>query len=244
MNFYVGTDVGVVRSENQDMAAVFQKGEITLAILCDGMGGHSGGKIASKTVIEVFEKEFFSTFPFNTIDINEINRWFSKSISKSKDRMKSKAQLDSSLMDMGTTLTAALINSNNIFVYNLGDSRTYVYNGLFTQVTKDHNLRNYYIDVKKYSQERAAKSVGAMALTRALGPTKKGSVDCFELQSQGIEYLLLTSDGIHDYIPKPVIEKIITSNDDLQSKVNELISTAIKGKSSDNLTAILLEVSK
>ena len=58
MKFYKNTDVGVVRKENQDRVAIFQEGNITFAILCDGMGGHKGGSHASAITVAAFEKEF------------------------------------------------------------------------------------------------------------------------------------------------------------------------------------------
>jgi len=147
------------------------------------------------------------------------------------------------LLDMGTTVTAALIGPESIFIYNVGDSRTYAYNGLLNQITKDHNLRNHYIDNLGYSEEEAATVMGAAALTSALGPQKKVRAEQFMVKREGVEFIILTSDGIHDYIAKPNFEAIISSPRSLEEKATVLIKQAIKGKSSDNLTTVIVEVS-
>lgn len=233
------SDVGVVRKENQDRVAVFQRGKQTLAILCDGMGGHTGGSVASSVTVDTFEKTFTDEIPEK-----KITSWFTKSINRAKKEMTLAANGDRNLLDMGTTLTAALITEKNIYVFNIGDSRTYIYNGLLHQVTEDHNLRNYYIDNYGYSPEEAAKISGAAALTSALGPTKKTDVDSFLLPLEdSIKYIILTSDGIHDYIAKPTFEKILfTEKKSIEEKETEIIKQAIRGKSSDNLSIIIVDL--
>ena len=240
MEFIVKTDIGVVRSENQDKAAIFSNEIASFAILCDGMGGHMGGRHASEITIATFEKEFIKNFPKKS---ENISKWFQKTIQKSKKEMTNFSKKDSALLDMGTTVTAAVILKNEILIYNIGDSRTYIYNGLLHQITVDHNLRNYYIKEYNYSEEKAATVMGAAALTYALGPKKKAHIDSYKIDiTKTTKNIILTSDGIHDYVSKPNFEKIISSNDSLDKKANVLITQAIKGKSSDNLTVAIVEV--
>ncbi|NQZ66038.1 MAG: serine/threonine-protein phosphatase [Mycoplasmatales bacterium] len=241
MKFTVRTDVGVVRSENQDRAAVFNKDGIILAILCDGMGGHEGGSHASSITIATFEKSFEKNFPSKR---EFIDKWFLKTIHTAKKAMTVFAKPNRSLLDMGTTVTAALILNDEIKVFNIGDSRTYIYNGLLHQITVDHNLRNYYINKHGYSEEEAATVMGAAALTSALGPKKKTTIDTYKTERNAdFKTVILTSDGIHDYISKPNFEKIIsTSSASLEERGDVLIRQAIKGKSSDNLTVVIVEV--
>ena len=240
MEFIVKTDVGVVRSENQDRANVFTNNGITLAVLCDGMGGHEGGSHASRIATDTFEKEFTKRLPKNKEDYSS---WFTTTLKKSRKNMKKYANDDSALMDMGTTVTAAIITDEKIYVYNVGDSRTYIYNGLLHQITVDHNLRNHYINKFNYSEEEAATVVGAAALTSALGPKKKSFAEQFLIErGDETDYVILTSDGIHDYIAKPNFEKIIASDSSLDQMATVLIKQAIKGKSADNLTAIIVRL--
>ena len=241
MKHTIKTDIGVVRSENQDSAAVFEKNGVTFAILCDGMGGHTGGSTASKTTIATFEKEFNRSFPTKN---GSMQTWFKKTIKKCSKEMVRAAGDDVKMLDMGTTVTAAAISDDFIVVFNIGDSRTYIYNGLLHKITTDHNLRNFYIDNHGYSEERAATISGATALTSALGPNKKSKLlDVISVTRDGNEkYVILTSDGIHDYIGNHVFEKILTDNDDISIMADELIIKALRGKSADNLTTVIVEV--
>lgn len=238
MKWAIKTDVGVVRSENQDKATVVFNEDAILAILCDGMGGHAGGSFASETTINVFATEFKKG-----VEEAKIAEWFGETLKKAKKEMAKFAVKDSKLLDMGTTVTAAVILTDIIYIFNVGDSRTYAYNGLLFQLTKDHNLRNYYIDKYHYSPEEAAKIMGAMALTSALGPKKSTSVDSFILErDENTKYIVLTSDGIHDYVAKPKFEAILSTQDSLEDKAQELIKQSIRGKSSDNLTVIIVDL--
>ncbi len=239
MKYTIKTDVGVVRKENQDRAAVFVGRKVTFVILCDGMGGHMGGSYASSLTIETFEKEFEKVEPSQLT----LSEWFVNAISKSIHAMKKQAENNSALMDMGTTLTAAAIFADKILIYNIGDSRTYVYNGLLHQITEDQNLRNYYIDKHGYSEDEAAQIVGAAALTSALGPTKNTSIKPYEIpRTSDTAFVVLTSDGVHDYIAKPIFEQILSVDSTIEEKGEHLIEKAIRGRSSDNLTCVIIDL--
>ncbi len=240
MKWLVKSDIGVVREENQDRAAVFKKDGVVLSVLCDGMGGHEGGSYASRLTIEALEKEFIKNTP---LDETKLFSWFKSALKKSKKLMEKAAKGNRLLLDMGTTVTVAIIYPKEIFIFNVGDSRTYIYNGLLHQVTVDHNLRNYYINEEGLSAEKAANIIGGSALTSALGPKKTTRIDAYNISiDESTKYVIQTSDGIHDYITKPEFERIVSSDIDLEEICNELISSGIKGESADNLTIAIVKV--
>lgn len=244
MNHTINTNIGVVREENQDRAAVLENDEIIMAILCDGMGGHFGGSLASSITIDTFKNEVATT---STITREKVWEWFKNTIKKCKSRMIQEAGSDQGKIDMGTTVTTAIIfkDTKEIFIFNIGDSRTYVYDQLLHQITVDHNLMNYYIINEGMSEFEASKIPGASALTSALGPTKKTNIEAFtigNISKDSNPLLILTSDGIHDYITKPNFEITLSSKKSLEEKTESLIKDAIKGGSTDNLTIIILEV--
>lgn len=239
MKWAIKTDVGAVREENQDYAGVFTKGSVVFAILCDGLGGHSGGKIASTITVKQFEKQFHKTSISEDMDFYA---FLEKGVISAKKQMVKRASKEQSLLDMGTTLTAALIFEKFAIIYNIGDSRTYYYNGLFHQITNDQNLKNYYMAEQSLSEEEAENVWGAAALTSALGPNKSTKADVFRIDIDKECKFLLTSDGIHDFIQKPRIEQILNDETlDIEQKTRKLIDEALTNSSSDNLTAILVE---
>ena len=148
---------------------------------------------------------------------------------------------------MGTTVTSAIVfkKTKNIIIFNIGDSRTYIFDGQLHQITIDHNLMNYYIKNEGMSSFEASKIPGAAALTSALGPSKKTNIEAFNIDensSSNKRVLVLTSDGIHDYIEKPKFELIMAQNMNMEEKGKTLIAEAIKGRSADNLTVVIVEV--
>ncbi len=241
MNYKINTNIGVVREENQDRAVVVEGAAATLALLCDGMGGHFGGSLAASITINTFASEIESL----PTDKTQIFDWFKNTIKKCKSNMVAEAGNDEMKKDMGTTVTAAIIykDTKDIYIFNIGDSRTYIFDGLLHQITVDHNLMNYYIIEENMSAFEASKLPGAAALTSALGPNKKTNIEAFTIDnSNEARTIILTSDGIHDYITKPNFEMIISGDGNFASKTDELIKQAIRGESTDNLTIIMLEV--
>ncbi len=243
MRYIVETNIGVVREENQDRAAVFENDYVLVAILCDGMGGHFGGSLASSITIETFKNRM----NFLKSDNDNVYEWFKDTIKQAKQNMIIEAGDDNNKKDMGTTVTSAIVfkNSKNIIIFNIGDSRTYIFDGQLHQITVDHNLMNYYIKNEGMSSFEASKIPGAAALTSALGPSKKTNIEAFnidEKSSNTKKTLILTSDGIHDYIEKPKFELILSQNSSIEEKGKILIDEAIKGRSTDNLTVAIVEV--
>ncbi len=241
MKWVIKSDIGVVREENQDRAAVFKKNDIILAIVCDGMGGHEGGSYASRLTIEAFEKEFIK----NTPTSDQLFKWFKDALKRSKKLMTKQAKSDSKLLDMGTTVTCSFTfkKQGQIYIFNVGDSRTYIYNGLLHQITVDHNLRNYYIHEAGASVEKANKIIGGAALTSALGPKKTTRVDAYQISlDKDLKYIISTSDGVHDFMTKPQFEQIISSDASIKEIADELVKVAIKNKSTDNCTVTIVEV--
>lgn len=243
MKYTVKTNIGVVRDENQDRADVLENDIFVLAILCDGMGGHYGGSLASSITIATFKKEMSYVSNMNK---EQIWDWFKNTIKKAKGKMIEEAGGDAKKKDMGTTVTSAIIfkQTKEIFIFNIGDSRTYIYDGLLHQITVDHNLMNYYIINENMSEFEASRLPGASALTSALGPIKKTNIEAFAISGTAVEnpLLVLTSDGIHDYISKPNFEMVLAANSSFEEKSETLIKDAIRGGSTDNLSIVILEV--
>ncbi len=238
----IKSEIGVVRLENQDKAAVFKNNHAIFAIICDGMGGHEGGRAAASLTIEVFEKEFKRNFPLSRRH-DDLLGWYYDALKRIKKTMIKYANKSKNLLDMGTTVASVLIFPEEIIIYNVGDSRVYIYNEMLQQITIDHNIRNYYMKEYNYTDEEAAKTLGASALTSALGPEKKTTLEQFIVPRTGpIFYVVLTTDGIHDYISKPKFETILSTNNTLTHKLDSLIKNAIINKSSDNLTAIIIDL--
>ena len=233
------TDIGISRKENQDASIILSNPSVIFASVCDGMGGHPGGSQAAKLTIKAFKK-LFKKNPPN--DSDEAKEWIEKCYIQAKKYMIKESNRDSYLLDMGTTTTSILIYKEFSIIFNVGDSRVYAYNNTLHQITEDHNLMNYYIQHQGMSKEKAQKINSAAALTSALGPTKDIRVSSYQVSNKDVNFFILTSDGIHDFIGKASFELLLSQNTNLDKTLSNLIKIAIQNGSSDNLTAVILEL--
>ncbi|QBF34779.1 serine/threonine-protein phosphatase [Mycoplasmopsis phocirhinis] len=235
---------GNVRNTNEDAVGIFHKDNIHMLLLCDGMGGHYGGSKASNITINTFNKKFAEMMPLENLDVNSVSLWFKSIINLARNEMKSFADIDEAFLDMGTTVTAAIFSQKHSFIYifNIGDSRTYILTkgGDLKQVTIDHNLYNRLINEQNYSQLKAKNVRYSTALTSALGPLKKTKIEIFDLSTsiESIHSILCTSDGIHNFLEKPTIELIIKKEAEPKKIVEVLIEQALNNYSTDNASAI------
>lgn len=243
MEYGITSDMGRVRLENQDKASYFTKGNYVLLILCDGMGGHYGGGIASRTTINTFNKAFNNSIPAENSEIKDYVSWFKKTVDASRDEMIKISANDEAKLDMGTTVTAALLNTKTrlLLIFNIGDSRTYAMTtfGELKQITVDHNLYNKLINEEGKSPYEAKLNRFHASLTSALGPDKRTKIEVFDLSSQyeHVYSLLVTSDGVHDFIEKPKMEMILRENLNAEDMTKKLVEEALDNKSTDNCSA-------
>ncbi|APJ38181.1 PP2C family protein-serine/threonine phosphatase [Mycoplasmopsis pullorum] len=236
------------RQSNQDRVGVFENKDTIFAILCDGMGGHSGGEIASSLAVNFLSREFVNNFNYKKDDVK---LWFDINIDKLKRLMvREVKENDESLMEMGTTITGVLIikKENRIYFFNCGDSRGYALlkNGALNQITVDQNVFNLLNSngqtdlINRYKQTNSL-----WKLTSAVGPKIATTLEIFELEAKHfpqIKKILLTSDGIHGAVDFKSIELILSSQNSIDQIANKLLDEAILGDSTDNMSLIILDM--
>lgn len=242
------TDIGEYRKNNQDYLGFDQNpsGQY-LAIICDGMGGHKYGEVASKMAVENLIKHFNRT-DFSKYSDKQVNFWFRNTIIKIQEKMFKYAQDNPETMDMGTTMVACLIANDKVFVLNIGDSRLYKlhYDELY-QITSDQNIwndKNYRSLQENQLKAKYAKTYSNTfwkVLTSALGPNKTLKIDTYVIQNTDGTYIL-TTDGVHDYVDEYDFIEILESKNKLNEKAKMLINRALNNMSTDNLTALIFEI--
>ncbi|AWX69519.1 PP2C family protein-serine/threonine phosphatase [[Mycoplasma] anseris] len=247
MDFFLKTDKGLIRPHNEDRVKICLGRETVLAILCDGMGGHYGGAKCASLVTDLFETYFKTNFPHDVQYDNKIaiNHWFIDALEFIKENLENFAILNPEYSDMGSTLTAALIfpNQKYLYIFNVGDSRTYIYNGLLYQVTEDQNIKNAWVKEGKIKKENADNLKYGNRLTSCIGPKKQMNPDgVIYGKDSNPKYIILTSDGLHDFVEKPFMELVMQQNISLKEKAEKLIDCAKKNHSNDNMSIIIVEV--
>ncbi|MGP1451799.1 MAG: PP2C family protein-serine/threonine phosphatase [Metamycoplasmataceae bacterium] len=245
MEFGTKSNVGNYRKENQDRVDIFHNQHFHFLILCDGMGGHYGGSLASSTTISTFRKEFLGkNFPIDSDNFEDYTFWFKQTIKKCIDEMIKKANGDEAKLDMGTTVTCALVNTKAkiLTIFNIGDSRTFILStdGELKQVTKDQNLLNNLIAEGMNEREAKLAAPNWAALVSALGPYKRRKIAVFNIEKKWYEriYAIITTcDGIHDFVRIPTMEAILNKRNTIGENLEILINEALDNKSTDNVTA-------
>ena len=257
MLYHGNSDIGMKRNVNQDsfMTIPVWGGDATLLVVCDGMGGHKAGDIASKKAIEAFTNSMFSCeAPEEELDEKTIGYQIRYHLVESCDRANREVfTLSSSNKDfagMGTTLVAAFIYKNHMYAVNIGDSRLYMITRYKTmQISHDHSFVQYLIDSGKLTEEDAKTYPRRNVITRAIGVSERAEVDYFstDLSEWDGGYLLLCSDGLSNYIDDEKMFDVVygtgpkddETEGDLAEKVNKLISMANESGGADNITAVL-----
>ncbi len=223
---------GLGKRENQEDFLIKPKDNSKIFVLCDGMGGHGHGEIASQTVAESVFK-YLSELQKDRITPDDLQRGVNFALENLKQ-----ADIFNDDKKMGTTLVVVAINSNNILIGHIGDSRCYIFderkNVIFR--SKDHSLVQQAIDEEILTEDEAFIDPKRSIITRCL------TSDLSEVEIEVDEItkicekdsILICSDGIHDTLKDSSISEI------LASKGLNGLEEYCKSNANDNFSAILI----
>jgi protein phosphatase len=239
------TDVGKVRSSNED--AFYVDDDLGLYVVSDGMGGANAGEVASRLAIETIATDLTAARP----DIEKLRRntghaafvaeLLRKAIEHANGVILGTARNDESLLGMGCTLTAMVVSDGCAVVGHVGDSRAYVRQGNeLRQVTNDHSVAAEMVRAGAMTEDTARSHAFAHVLTRAVGTQESVDVDAFSVSLEGVDGILLCSDGLTDHSPDSAwIEREMASLS-LDSVPDALIARANDAGGEDNVTVVVV----
>lgn len=241
MRLVVRTDKGRKRETNQDFVNTYNNQQgLTLAVLCDGMGGHRAGDVASEMVVSHLGNNWEKTAFKSAKSIAE---WLEERINRENHRLVEKARQYPDLTGMGTTLVALASAEDGFVVANIGDSRAYrLFNGQLTQITDDHSLVAELMRNGQLTEEEALNHPKKNVLTRSLGVEEKLGID-IDLYAYGsTDLILLCSDGLTNMVADKEIEKILNVSDSLENLSTTLIDLANERGGIDNITVAIVDL--
>ena len=224
------TDVGRVRDGNEDAYLVDHA--MGLMAVADGMGGHRAGEVASVTALEALRAAITSGRPLR------------ESIEDANNAVFAKAQTDTNLRGMGTTLTAGtLVAGGTMLVGHVGDSRAYLlHDGELRQVTDDHSLVEELVREGRLTSDEAAVHPQRSIITRALGVDASVEVDVYPVELAPGDRLLLCSDGLTGMVQPETIAATLRREDDPARAAAQLIDAANQAGGEDNITVVVVAV--
>lgn len=230
------TDKGLRRESNQD--SFLMNEEVGLFVVADGMGGHSGGEVASGMAVEIAEQIAFEARATRLSPRESLVKIYEESSRRIFDR----AAVDSKLSGMGTTMVMTLVSGNSMYVGNVGDSRAYLFRQPHLwQLTEDHSLLNEQLRAGLINEDQTRQFVGRNVITRSVGYEREVMVDILERPLKPGDNFLLCSDGLSGLVPDARISEIIAQTP-ADQVVERCIEAALANGGDDNVTVLYLAV--
>jgi protein phosphatase len=236
------TDVGLVRSENQDFGTYTTPQEEAgshggrLLIVADGMGGHRGGATASRLAGETVKKQYLGA---ETEDIPTALR---DSLTRANARIFSESQSNPDLRGMGTTTSALAVRNNQAWFGHVGDSRIYlIHGGEIKQLTEDHSLVASMVREGLLSPSEAENHPRRNVLQRSMGVSEEVEIDVrgpYDLQEGDV--FILCSDGLHGVVKEPELLQIGAMP--IRRAADEFVKRVLERGAPDNVTVIVAKV--
>ena len=237
------TDVGLVRSENQDFGTCTTPEEEKeshpggrLFVVADGMGGHRGGATASRIAGETVKAQFLGS---ETADIPTALR---ESLSRANARIYSEAQANPDLRGMGTTTSVLAVRENEAWLGHVGDSRIYRVRGdEITQLTDDHSLVASMVREGLLTPKEAETHPRRNVLQRSMGVADDVEIDVrgpFELREG--DTFVLCSDGLHGLVKEDELRDVAKLP--IGEAADEYLKRALERGAPDNVTVIVARV--
>jgi serine/threonine protein phosphatase PrpC len=224
------TDTGLVRSNNEDSFLVDD--ERVLYAIADGMGGHRGGEVASRTAIEALRAGIASGKPVHD------------AIVAANAAVIERAAGDDELTGMGTTMTAVVVaGGRQLLVGHVGDSRAYlVHDGEMRRITDDHSLVEELVREGRLTPEQAESHPRRAVVTRAIGVDPDVEVDLYTIEVAVGDRILLCSDGLTTMVRDRDVERLVRSESDTQRTAELLVEAANRAGGEDNTTVVIIDV--
>lgn len=238
MKTFAVTDVGMVRQVNQDYVYTTDNPIGPLAnlfVVADGMGGHQAGDYASKYTVETLIKELENS------NIEDVEKALVSAIKVANREIIKKANQDSELKGMGTTVVVATIVNQMMYFANVGDSRLYLINEGITQLTKDHSLVEEMVRLGGIKPEEAKYHPDKNIITRAIGAKDNVEVDFYEHRLKKGDIILMCTDGLSNMVEDDELFHIVQGGRDIVESAVSLVDAAKENGGTDNIGIVLIE---
>jgi PPM family protein phosphatase len=240
------THQGLMRAQNEDAHWIGHSVEVKtetesalryLFAVADGLGGHRGGAIASRTALKSVKAEFYKWHG------GEADRMVGQAMQKANQKVFCVAQSDPELFQkMQTTLTVVALDQDSLTIGHIGDCRLYrVRDGSIKILTRDHTMANDLLQMHIISAEQASKHPGRHQLTRSVGGELFMNADIVHEKVLSGDTYLLCSDGLWSELTE---EEILTAmqQNDVSSACEKLVRVALSAGAPDNITAVMFHV--
>lgn len=232
------TDIGMIRKQNQDS---YQYGMLpdgaVWAVVCDGMGGETGGEVASSLAVDSIGGSITRAYR-DEMTANSIRTMLLSAISAANIRVYDKAKSNQTLNKMGTTVVAAVVKDQKAHIAYAGDSRVYLIEpGQVQQITRDHTMVQALVERGEITSDQAKTHPQKHVITRALGVEQGIDIDYAEAQAGAEDVLMICTDGLTNYLEEAEIARIVRAHGP-EACLQKLIDAANSRGGTDNITIV------
>jgi serine/threonine protein phosphatase PrpC len=241
------TDTGRRRPHNEDTLLVDEP--LGLYVVCDGMGGHASGEVASRMAADAFRAAVQSRLPAVRAVASgdrslrdQALAAFRECASEANRAVFEHASSDPEHRGMGTTLTAMFVYGERALIAHVGDSRLYLVRGeQMHQVTTDHTILSEMVRAGRISYEEGSKRKQLNALTRAVGVYPNVEPEILDIDLLPNDTFVLCSDGLHNYFDDFDLLTFLAHTEP-HMVAEELVAYANRKGGADNITVVCLQV--
>jgi len=240
------TDTGLRRPVNED--SYICNPDLGLFLVADGMGGESCGDVASQLTAKLFESSMApyitdeeATIPFEHENGNDLILHAMEHAAEQTNQAVLRAVEESpSCRGMGSTLTAAVVHDDLIYIVHVGDSRLYSFqDNTLLPVTEDHTRVQEMVKRKIISAKEARTHRQRNIITRCVGRKKQFKPDLQKLDLLPGNLYMLCSDGLYDMIEDGEMAKVMAAHPTLEETGSRLVEMANQNGGKDNITLVL-----
>ncbi|MCL2627247.1 MAG: Stp1/IreP family PP2C-type Ser/Thr phosphatase [Oscillospiraceae bacterium] len=243
MNSWGITDSGKVRQNNQDVFKIVtdEEKEVTILVVCDGMGGANAGNVASELAAEVFAKHVSEHIKADTI-LDDLAEIVADASVAANTAVFDKGLYEEECSGMGTTLTALVSSKDGEVVANIGDSRAYHITPLgISQITKDHSVVEEMIDRGEITRDEANKHPSKNLITRVIGANMYEITDIFTQNTDAGDIILLCSDGLSNLVSEDEMLSELQNCTNIRESCEALLELSLSRGAPDNVTVAVFK---
>ena len=240
LNWAARSDVGMIRSGNEDNFFAEANQARGLFIVADGMGGHAAGEVASEMAVQIVARELNAIKDLHAADTEEK---VMAALRHANLAIYERTISEVDKQGMGTTVSLLVLAGRRYLIGQVGDSRIYLLrDGALRQLTKDHSYVQEQVDAGYLTPEQARYHPYSNVITRCVGASDDVEPDTFAGEARAGDLYLVASDGLTGMVDDRRLHQLLVSRAAPERIVDALISEANGRGGLDNITAVLVKV--
>ena len=234
------SDVGMVRSGNEDSFFAEADSRRGVFVVADGMGGHAAGEVASEMAVQIVSRALLQ---IDSVIAPEAANRTAQAMRDANRAIYDRMLAENDKQGMGTTASVLVLSDDRYLIGQIGDSRIYMLrDGALMQITKDHSYVQEQVDAGLLTPEQARYHPYSNVITRCVGAGESVEPDLYAGDVKPGDVFLVASDGLTGMVDDRRLQQILLSRSGPGRIVDALIADANGRGGLDNITAIVVQV--